>query len=321
MPEGVQAAVVAITEKVMGRSAMRWLSTSEEMLQGAVSTAKDIIVVRSLVVPVANVQSNIMQLLNAGVPLKQITKGYRAKLAEGEEYVKNRTKIIELNQKKRIARNANQIQIIEDKIQVLEDLNKQMSIGPLLDSGQFKNLSEGITDMDVSISSGRIGDYMESLANKMPDRLADIAKVGLVSKSTKLYQVLNRATQYGDFIAKSVYYDHLIAQGLSPEKALATIDEEFVNYSVLPGRVRSGLEMNGLSWFMSFKLRILKIAAKQLRDNPVRSLALNSVVDVGGPVPDNILAVIADGSIDYSTGYEMLFAAPELNPWVNLMSQ
>lgn len=320
IPKPLQAAIVASTEAFMGRKAMRRLSTGEEALQGAVSTAKDIIVIRSLVVPVANVQANIMQLANAGVPVKQITKGYRAKLAEAEEFIQNRTKIIDLQQKKIIARNDNQRRILEDRIQVLQDLNKQMSIAPMIEAGQFKHLSEGITDMDVDISSGRIGDYIEKLSERLPERASDIAKVGLVSKSTKLYQVLNRATQYGDFIAKSIYYDHLISQGLSAEVASAMINEEFVNFSVLPGRVRSGLESNGLTWFMAFKIRILKIAAKQMRDNPVRSLALNAMTDMNSPVSDNILAVIAAGNLDYATGFEMLFDAPELNPWINLMN-
>jgi len=262
-----------------------------------------------------------MQLANAGVPLKQITKGYRAKLAEAEEFIQNRTKIIDLQQKRKIARNDNQRQIIDDRIQVLQDLNKQMSIAPMIEAGQFKNLSEGITDLDVDISSGRIGDYIEKLSERLPERATDIVKLGLVSKSTKLYQVLNRATQYGDFIAKSIYYDHLISQGLSAEVASAMINEEFVNFSVLPGRVRSGLESNGLTWFMAFKIRILKIAAKQMRDNPVRSLALNAMTDMNSPISDNILAVIAAGNLDYATGYEMLFDAPELNPWINLLSE
>ncbi|UAT28905.1 vRNAP [Dinoroseobacter phage vB_DshP-R7L] len=320
LPKPVQQSVQAVTEAVMGKNAMRWLSTGEEALQGVVSTAKDVIVIRSLVVPVANVQANVVQLANAGIPLKQITKNYRSKLAESEEFVKNQTQIIDLKQKKNIARNANQRRILEDRIKSLEALNQKMSIAPMIEAGQFKNLSEGITDMDVDITSGRLGDYMEKVAEKLPQRGADIAKVGLVSKSTKLYQVLNRATQYGDFIAKSIYYDHLISEGVNPDIASAMINEEFVNYSTLPGRVRSGLESNGLSWFMAFKIRILKIAAKQMRDNPVRSLALNSVVDVGGPIPDNILTVIAEGRLDYSTGFQMLFDAPELNPWVNLLS-
>jgi hypothetical protein len=320
MPETLQKTVVAVTERAMGRNAMRWLSGGEEVFQGVVSTAKDVIVVRSLVVPVANFQANVVQLANAGIPLKQINKGYRAKLAEAEEYVNNRTKIEDLKQKERIARNANQKRILQDKIQVLEDLEQRMTIAPLIRAGQFKQLSEGITDVDVELSSGRLGDYVEKMVDKLPESASNLAHVGLVSKSTKLYQVLNRATQYGDFIAKSIYYDHLIDQGLSDEVAQAMINEEFVNYSVLPGRVRSALESNGMTWFMNFKIRILKIAAKQMRDNPVRSLALNMATDVGGPIEDNLLTVIGEGRLDYSLGFDMLFGAPELNPWMNLIS-
>lgn len=322
LPKAVQDTVKLTTEALMGRKAMRMVAAGEEALQGIVSTAKDIIVIRSLVVPIANIQSNIVQLATRGVPTKTIVKDFRRKLAEVEEYNKNRTAIIELEAKQLlVARDANQKKILQDKITVLEDLNKKMSIAPMIEAGAYKNLSEGITDLDVEISSGRIGDYMEKLSNKLPEKVADLAKVGLVSKSTKFYQVANRATQYGDFLAKSIYYDHLITQGLSKADALAKMNEEFVNFSALPGRSRSYLESVGLTWFMAFKIRITKIAMQQLRENPVRALAVNSMVDIGSPVGDNILTVIAEGRLDYATGYEMLFDAPELNPWLNLMSE
>jgi roadblock/LC7 domain-containing protein len=321
LPKPVQAAVKGTTERLLGTKAMRVLTGGEEILQGVVSTAKDIIVIRSLVVPAANLHANVIQLATRGVPTKTILKSFRNKLSEVEEYNKNRTKVIELEAKKMLlAKNDRQRQIIDDKIRVIEDLNQKMSIAPMLEAGAYKQLSEGITDMDVDISSGRLGDYMEALANRVHPKLGGLAEVGLVSKSTKMYQVANRATQYGDFLAKSIYYDHLISQGLSEDQALAQMNEEFVNFSALPGRTRSALEGYGLMWFMAFKLRITKIALQQLRDNPVRALAVNTFTDVGSPVGDNILSVIAGGRLDYATGFEMLFDAPELNPWVNLMS-
>ena len=81
------------------------------------------------------------------------------------------------------------------------------------------------------------------------------------------------------------------------------------------------LERNGLLWFMNFKIRIAKIAAKQMRENPVRALAMNTAFpDMGSPIGDNIFTVIGEGRLGYATGYEMLFSAPELNPWINLMN-
>ena len=146
--------------------------------------------------------------------------------------------------------------------------------------------------------------------------------MGLVSKSTKIYQFANRATQYGDFLAKSIYFDHLISQGLSEADAISKMNEEFVNFSALPGRTRSYLETVGLTWFMAFKIRIAKIALQMIRENPFRALAINSALpDIGSPIQDNILSVTAEGNLDYATGFEMLFSAPELNPWVNLISE
>ena len=321
LPDAVQAAVRIVTETVLKRKAMRWLVQAEEILQGTVSTAKDIIVVRSLVVPLANTQANIIQLATNGVSTKQIIRGYRSKLAEIEEHQKNVTKRIELKAQIELALpNSNQRKRLEEKVQVIEDLTAQMSIAPMIEAGAYKQLSEGITNLDVDISKGQIGDYMESIADKLPEKVADIAKLGLVSKSTKLYKVANRATQYGDFLAKSIYYDHLISQGLSKEQALIQMNEEFVNFTLLPGRTRSALESAGLTWFMAFKIRIAKIAMKQIRQNPFRALAINSITDVGSPVQDNVFTVIYEDRLDYATGYEMLFDAPELNPWVNLLS-
>lgn len=321
MPKEVQKTVQGVTQLFMGRNAMKWIVKVEDVGQGLISTAKDIIVIRSLVVPALNMQANVAQLVTNGVPLKTLKKSMQSKLAEVEQYNKNVTKIIELKAKIRLqARNANQKKILSDKIKAIEDLNKKMSIAPMIAAGAYKQLSEGITEFDENIMSGKLGDYVEAQVAKLPSGVRTIAEHGIVSKSTKIYQIANRATQYGDFLAKSIYYDHLLSQGLAPDVVVARINEEFVNFSTQPGRVRSALERNGLSWFMAFKLRIAKIAMRQLRDNPVRALAVNAVLDVGSPIEDNIFSVMAEGRLDYATGYEMLFAAPELNPWVNLLS-
>ena len=322
MPKEVQKAVTATTQLIMGRNAMKWVVQSEDVLQGVVSTAKDIIVIKSLVVPALNMQANVAHLAAIGVPMKGIVKGFRGKLAEVEKFNDNVTKIIELKALRDLrSRDANQKKILEDKIKVLEDLNRKMSIAPMIEAGAYKQLSEGMTEFDRSFTSGKLGDYMENVVAKLPDGVRTIGEYGIVSKSTKVYQVANRATQYGDFLAKSIYYDHLIKKGLDPDAAVAVINEEFVNFSTQPGRVRSALERNGLTWFMAFKLRIAKIAMKQMRDNPVRALAVNTLTDVGSPISDNIFSVMVDGRLDYATGYEMLFDAPELNPWVNLMNR
>lgn len=321
MPKELVKVVRAVTKSQIGEKSIRTLLVQgEKATQSLISDAKDIIVVKSLIVPMVNTQANIIQLGTNGVPAKQIMQNYRSKLAEIVEYNKNIVKRMELDNQIRLTPDPRKKRLLEDRIQVIDDLNAKMTIAPMIQVGAYKQLSEGITDMDLSLTNGGLADWLETQAEKLPDTMSSIAKTGLVSKSSDLYQAANRATQYGDFLAKSIYYDHLLSKGLSEMEAMKIVNEEFVNFSVNPGRFRSMLERNGLIWFMAFKLRITKVAMKQMRDNPVRAMALNSLVDIGSPVQDNIFSVIGDGRLGYSTGWEMLFGAPELNPWVNLMN-
>jgi len=61
----------------------------------------------------------------------------------------------------------------------------------------------------------------------------------------------------------------------------------------------------------------MKVAMAAMRDNPLKSLM---VAQTGsGPITDNLVPKVLDGSIDYSLGMEMLFDAPSMNPWVELV--
>lgn len=321
LPDPVRKAAVVGVRAVLGNKGYRLLSRSEEATQGVVSTAKDIIVVRSLIVPAANAQANILQLANRGVPLKMIARGTREKLAEAERYNENVVAIQKIDFDIILAgNNVNKIKLLERKKKSIQDLNKRMSIAPMIEAGQYKNLSEGLTEMDVAITSGKIGDYIEKQVDKLPKGLKTAVDVGLISKSTKIYKVANRAVQYGDFIAKSIYYDHLISQGLSKEEALTKINQEFVNFSVPPGRARDGMESLGVSWFLSFKIRIAKIAMNMMREQPVRTMVAQGVIGVeDSPFDDNLFSVLADDRLGYALGWDMLFGSPELIPWVQLM--
>src|SRR5690606_31791774 len=128
------------------------------------------------------------------------------------------------------------------------------------------------------------------------------------SKDTALFKVLNRSVQYGDFIAKSLAYDHYISQGKSPEEAYRDIRNEFVNYNLLPGRVRTMFEALGLSWFYSFKIRSVKVAVSMIRDNPLKALmwSYNPVVDSGipgaedGAITDNLISKWLEGTLHHT---------------------
>jgi hypothetical protein len=86
--------------------------------------------------------------------------------------------------------------------------------------------------------------------------------------------------------------------------------------------VRNTLEASGMTWFFAFKLRIAKIGMNMMRENPVRSLGINTMIDSGSPINDNIMNVMIDGNrLDYATGIDMLLGAPEMLPVFNVLME
>jgi hypothetical protein len=306
-----------VAEIALGKSAMVKLSKGEETLQGGISYVKDIIVVKSLVVPYMNTQSNVFQLQTRGVGVKRTIKGYRDKFVEIDKYNENVRKVIALETEMKLkANDKNAVRLLQDKRQVIWDENARMSVAPMIVAGAYKNISEGITELDVELTTGGLADWIESKVNTLSPNLQTAAKYGMLSKDTALYRGANKMTQYGDFIAKSIYYDFLTKEkGKTNAEALAIINEEYINFSVLPGRMRSGLEASGLTWFMSYKIRVMKVAGQMLRENPARALVTSSLGDIGGtPMDSNLLSKIADGTIDYSLGFGQALSALELHP-------
>lgn len=66
----------------LGNNAYSFLVSAEKNIQEFVGNAKTLIVVKSVIVPVANIVSNMVQLLNRGVPIRHILKGFRDKTAQ-----------------------------------------------------------------------------------------------------------------------------------------------------------------------------------------------------------------------------------------------
>jgi len=190
-----------------------------------------------------------------------------------------------------------------------------MTIAPLIAAGEFSQISEGLTEADQAVRDGTWVQYIEKQVEKLPGPAATVARNVLITKDTALFQGMNRMVQHGDFVAKAVLYDHLTKKkGMDNQAALDVILEEFVQYNRLPGRMRDGLESNGLLWFYNYKLRIMKIAGKMLRDRPVSTLFLMGGVgpttDVSSIGSSSLAGGILSGSIDYSVGPEMGLESP-----------
>ena len=295
----------------------------EDTLRGVVADAKQLIVVKSVVIPAVNGLSNILHMVARGVPLASIVRGVPRKLAEIEQYSQGMKRVIEIESEILATSEPAKIRRLEAERASILEHQKSMTIYPLIESGEFASIvSVQIDQESGDLTKGRVAEYLESKINNLPPAGRTLANNLLITKNTAIYQFLQKSVDYGDFVAKAIVYDDITQrQKKSPQYALGRIKEEFVNYDYLPGRTRGALEANGLIWFFNFKMRSLKIALSMVRENPVTALMTIGVVpmstpfgNMGLPLDDNILSQSVTGAAGYSIGPEMGLNAAMLHP-------
>lgn len=313
---------------VFGNRAYKYTMGGENLVQNLVKEAKTLIVVKSVVVPAVNFLANLYQMVARGVPVKNIAKSIPQKTAEINQYLKSRLRQVDAEAELRAATNPNQIRKLKAEIQSITDSHKRMSIWPLLEAGEFSSIADaGIGRDDILITEGKLHEYMEKLADKLPKSVRTAGRYALITKDTALFQGIQKTVEYSDFIAKAIIYDELTQRkGKTREEALGRVTEEFVNYDRLPGRFRGYMESVGLMWFYNFKIRSTKVAVSMIRNNPVHAamamLAPTPTMfgNVGLPIQDNIFSIAAKGGLDYSWGFGQGLRAHNLNPWMNLVN-
>lgn len=324
----VQSAIKDVLTSFMGNKAYAYAVNAEQTWQSFVKDSRTLVIVKSVVVPLSNMYSNAIQLVSLGVPLKTLRKGVTQKLAEIEFYNNGILRHMSLEARRNTVRGD---MIAERRINTemksIEDSFRRLSIWPLIAAGEFTAISDaGISRDDILLSSGRVHAYIEKLVDRLPQSLQMIGKYATISKDTALFQGLQKAVDYGDFVAKAVYYDDLVGRKkMSSEAALAEVTEEFINYDRLAGRARGYLEASGMAWYFNYKIRAAKVALRMIQRNPFHA-AVGFMVpapaflgSVGTPLEDNVFSKLFDGQLFNAFGPGQALRSFKMNPYVNLI--
>ena len=311
----VQHAVVRYATALLGQDAYRKLTHAEEKWQDTVRAAREIIVIKSIAVPVVNAASNVVQLIINGVDPLYIARETPKKIAELETYIRAQKRTKALRARIRLGvdtpTEANKHQ---REIDMLNRRIRTLSIYPLIERGEFSTVDDvGISQEDVELLHNATGFIEQKIAQMDDSVLKDILRYGFITKDTPLYQGLEKLNQYSDFISKALLYDTLMARGRNRDEALLYVADEFVDYDRLAGRTRGYLESVGGLMFYNYLLRATKAGVRSIVYNPLRlALMWLSPLDplsTGFAAGDSIMGRATFGTMNL-TGLDEVATAP-----------
>lgn len=312
---------------MLGKNAYKYLGHAERAIQHTTASARNFIVVRSVWIPFINATTNIVQLRMRGLTYSEIVKGISNKTAELEHYKIIEKQNIQLKSKLITAKSRQERQKLENRLENNLQRVKTMSIYPMIEAGELSSLADVGDEYNDSIFTGKWADKINEEVAKIPEPIVKAGKWLSVSKDTGLYKLMEKATIYGDFIAKSIYFDKLLGDGVKLENAQRMAMEEFVNYDMMAGRSREYLENMGVIWFYNYKLRTAKIFLDIMLHNPASAiftqlLIPNAILDQGTIVQDNIIGKMASGSLGGTfLPMHFFFSAWNRNPFVELINK
>ncbi|WP_199097240.1 diguanylate cyclase [Dyella sp. ASV21] len=322
LPTSVQKNIADAAYGLLGKNAYQHLVFAERAIQGVVGMAKETIVVKSGIVALANATSNQYQLVMHGVNPLRLVQTQAAKVREVETYLRQEKRLAQITLELASATRPDVRSKLQREQQVLQDANSRLSIWPLLQAGELPSIAEGLSEHDQYTLLNDFTGWLASKTKGLPPGLITAAKYATIAKDTALHQGLNRAVQFGDFMAKAALYDHLISKGKTQAEALAYVNDRFVNYNLMAGRTRDYHESMGMTWFWNYKIRIQKVILATIRDNPLRFLASGITAETFMHGTNTLMSDNAlNTNWQYSIGPGQLLHSRQMLMWDQLLGR
>lgn len=256
----------------------KYVGVAEEAWKDLMKMVRDVIVVKSGVVAVGNIISNIVLLRMHGVPFHKIIKlsSQAWKAANDYQDAKYEHDRIEFELKANAGTmSITQIGKLKNKLVELETEMNGSPVSRLIDLGVYQTIVEEVDPEEVTYGyKNKLEDIMSPVTNRVPDVVMDLGKVFFMAQDTKLYQAMRNATQMSDFVARYVMFEYEKEQGKNEMDALDSAVENFVNYDIPMHRSLHWLSDMGILWFPKFFLGVQKVIYKLATEKTGNLLAL-----------------------------------------------
>lgn len=325
LPEKAEQVISAIFDKVLGKKARWWIGHAENVWKGLVTWGRETIIIRSMIVPAINIASNVLMLNTAlQIPFTDIWRLFKECYKDTEDFNGLFKKLSYLQDELISATGPKAERLKSEILKVKREITNN-PLNFLIKSGEYSTISaEGQTFEELDITKQKFGDVIESVVDKMPKGLQSLGGNLLLTRNSDLFKAMAKVTNYGDWLAKSIGFRYLteISKSrksmLTDEEARDIVSTLFVDYDQFTGRERDYLNSIGLTWFFTYKYRMIPAAILGMLTSPARMLLTTmlatSVGTIGTPLSDNFLTKLFTGNIQTSIGLDMLWRSFSLHP-------
>jgi hypothetical protein len=270
------------------------MTRAGRMWSEVVAETKDLIVVKTGVVLLDNIWSNISMLVLSGVPIKDILHHHMVALKGATAYHADMDELEKLRLLQSSGHTMGRDKEIQREITRLEDSIARNPITKLVDAGLMPTIVEDIANEDDIYSyKSALVKKADGITSRMPTQIVSAAKTIYMTHDTPLYQGLSRVTQLSDFVARYTMYQHLTTRKVEPmteKDALSRSIDSFIMYDVPMHPLLQYADDTGLFMFTKYFLRIQRVLRTLYHENPARvaaGLMLDNTMGLGPIVLDS----------------------------------
>lgn len=305
LPKSLNNTIAYVLKAMLGRKAFNRVRYMERFLQETVKELKDFIVIRSVIVPVGNMVSNIIQLYLRGVPVPTIKDNMVKGLNAAKEYKGILSSITLMEEVYKVGQydGTSYNEVVDELTRLRQDL-KNNPVHKMVVAGLMPSIVEDLSNIEGSYTIKE--SLLERISPKIDDLISNpIAKELLVSPSSGTYRAMEELTALGDFVSRFTLYNHYTtkADPMSSELALEKVAYDFIDYGSPDSIAMDYLNKTGLLHFTKWFLRIQPIILSMVRNNPARALSFVAGQSLSGmEVTSPFDAYLPDTDIGNKTG-------------------
>lgn len=324
LPKKAEDMIVKCIEAVFGDTAQYWIGRGERIAMSAVSFVRDTIVIRSGVVAFANALANTLLLnLALGMSFNDIYKYFKETWRDTYKY----SRLDKLKREYEFKEAETSDKALKEKYRKkTKEIDADISALPiyrLLREGEFSTISaEGIIFDDVDLMKNNINDYINGKIQELPggEKAKKVLSNALMLKGTSTYQLMAEFINMGDWMAKVAAYRYQTEKlNMNHDMARNNASILFVDYDQPVSREREWINRMGLTWFMTYKWRMIPAALFCLMTNPSR-IILGTLLEgqlpvhTGTPLTENLITKVLNGGVEYSVGLGSMLRGLMLHP-------